>query len=49
MAKIKVSTIDEYIDAAPKEAQTKMRELRAILSKVAPKAKEAIKWGLTGI
>lgn len=45
MAKIKATTIDEYIDAAPKEAQTKMHELRAILKKVAPKAKEAIKWG----
>jgi uncharacterized protein YdhG (YjbR/CyaY superfamily) len=45
MAKIKATTIDEYIDAAPEEAQKKMHELRAILKKVAPKAKETIKWG----
>lgn len=45
MAKIKATTITEYIKASPKEAQPKLKELRAILKKVAPKAKEAIKWG----
>ena len=38
-------TMDEYIVAAPREAQTKLRELRRILRAVAPKAKETLKWG----
>lgn len=45
MAKVKVATVTEYIKAAPKEAQKHLREIRAILKKVAPKAREAIKWG----
>ena len=45
MAKIKATTISEYIKAAPKEAQEKLREIRAILKEVAPNATEAIKWG----
>ncbi|MGE5173078.1 MAG: iron chaperone, partial [Betaproteobacteria bacterium] len=38
-------TVTEYIEAAPKEAQTKLREMRAVLKKVAPNATEALKWG----
>ena len=45
MAKTKPTTIDEYIEAAPREAQAKLREIRAVLKKVAPGAKEALKWG----
>lgn len=45
MPKIKQTTVDEYIDAAPKEAQEKLRELRAILKKIAPNATETLKWG----
>ncbi|MBI2429050.1 MAG: DUF1801 domain-containing protein [Ignavibacteriales bacterium] len=41
----KPTTINEYISTAPKEAQKMLRELRAILKKAAPKAKESIKWG----
>jgi uncharacterized protein YdhG (YjbR/CyaY superfamily) len=41
----KLKTVNEYIHAAPKKAQPKLREIRAILKKVAPKAKEALKWG----
>jgi len=41
----KPKTMDEYIKAAPREAQAKLRELRAILRTVAPKAKETLKWG----
>lgn len=41
----KPKTIAEYIDAAPKQAQEMLRELHALLKKVAPKATEAIKWG----
>lgn len=45
MPKIKAATVDAYIKAAPKEGQTMLKELRAILKKVAPKAQEKIKWG----
>ncbi len=45
MPKIKVSTIDEYINAAPVAAQPTLREIRAILKQVVPNAKETIKWG----
>lgn len=45
MTKTKPTTVTEYINAAPKEAQKKLRELRAVLKKVAPKAKETLKWG----
>jgi uncharacterized protein YdhG (YjbR/CyaY superfamily) len=45
MAKTKLTTVDEYIAAAPREAQKKLREIRTILKKVAPKAKEGLKWG----
>lgn len=45
MPKEKPATIIEYINAAPKEARAMLREIRAILKKAAPKAKEAIKWG----
>ena len=45
MSKIKPTTVDEYIEAAPGEAQEKLREIRAALKKVAPNAKESLKWG----
>ncbi len=45
MPKTKATTIAEYINAAPKEAQKNLRELRAILKKAAPRAKEGLKWG----
>jgi uncharacterized protein YdhG (YjbR/CyaY superfamily) len=45
MAKSKPLTVAEYIGAAPKEAQKKLREIRAVLKKAAPKATEALKWG----
>lgn len=45
MPKIKPKSVDEYIEAAPPEAQKKLREIRAILKKVAPNAKEMLKWG----
>ncbi len=41
----KPATISEYIAAAPKEARSHLRALRAILRKAAPRATEAIKWG----
>ena len=45
MEKSKPTTVEEYINAAPKEAQEKLHELRLILKEIAPKATEAIKWG----
>ena len=45
MPPIKAKSVEEYIKAAPKEAQAKLRELRAILKKVAPDAAEKLKWG----
>ena len=45
MPKIKPTTVTGYINAAPVEARRKLRELRAILKKVAPRANETLKWG----
>jgi uncharacterized protein YdhG (YjbR/CyaY superfamily) len=45
MPKTKPKSVDEYIEAAPREAQEKLRGIRAILKKVAPGAKEMLKWG----
>ena len=41
----KAKTVDEYINAAPVEAQEKLMEIRSILKQVVPKATEAMKWG----
>ena len=41
----KPNTVADYIAAAPKEARPMLRELRAILKRVAPKATETLKWG----
>lgn len=41
----KPTTVSQYIAAAPKEARAKLRELRSVLKKAAPKATEAMKWG----
>lgn len=38
--------ITEYINAAPKEAQKKLREMRACIRAAAPGAKESLKWGM---
>jgi 4-carboxymuconolactone decarboxylase len=45
MPAIKPKTVDEYINAAPVEAQEKLMEIQSILKQVAPKATEAVKWG----
>ncbi len=44
--KTKPATIDEYIDAAPKEAQKKLREILACIRVTAPGATEGLKWGM---
>jgi uncharacterized protein YdhG (YjbR/CyaY superfamily) len=45
MSKAKPTTIAGYIDSAPREAQKNLREMYAILKKVAPGATEGVKWG----
>lgn len=45
MASKRPSTIAEYIRAAPREGQSHLRRLYAILRSVAPEAEETIKWG----
>src|SRR5258706_13309260 len=37
--------ITEYINAAPKEAQEKLREILACIREAAPGAEESLKWG----
>jgi len=45
MTKIKPTNVDEYIDAAPANAQEKLKEIRSILRMIAPNATELLKWG----
>jgi uncharacterized protein YdhG (YjbR/CyaY superfamily) len=45
MARKRPTTIIEYIRAAPPAGQPHLLQLHEILKGVAPKAKEAIKWG----
>jgi uncharacterized protein YdhG (YjbR/CyaY superfamily) len=40
------TSINEYINAAPKEARKKLREMRACIRASAPGAKESLKWGM---
>jgi uncharacterized protein YdhG (YjbR/CyaY superfamily) len=42
----KYETIDEYIALFPKDVQVKLNQVRATISKAAPKAVEAIKYGI---
>jgi uncharacterized protein YdhG (YjbR/CyaY superfamily) len=44
--KTRAANIDEYIDAAPKAAQQKLREMRDCIRSVAPGATESLKWGM---
>lgn len=39
-------SVSEYIEAAPKEAQKKLREMWACIRKAAPDATEGLKWGM---
>jgi uncharacterized protein YdhG (YjbR/CyaY superfamily) len=45
MASKRPTTIAGYIRTAPREGQPHLRRLYAILKRVAPEAREAIKWG----
>src|SRR6202040_4032691 len=40
------TSITEYINAAPKEARQKLREMRACIRASAPGTKESLKWGM---
>lgn len=42
----KPQTISEYIKAAPKDSQAKLKQLRACIRAAAPKATESLKWGV---
>ena len=44
--KARPNSITEYMNAAPKEAQKKLREMRACIRASAPGAKESLKWGM---
>jgi uncharacterized protein YdhG (YjbR/CyaY superfamily) len=44
--KVRPKNITEYINAAPKGAQKKLREIRACIRKAAPGAEEGMKWGM---
>jgi uncharacterized protein YdhG (YjbR/CyaY superfamily) len=46
MTKKRSATIKEYIEAAPPEARSHLRQLYRILKSVAPDGTEAIKWGV---
>lgn len=46
MSSAKPTTVTEYINAAPKEAKAKLREMRTILKSAAPGATETLKWGM---
>src|SRR3954463_2615846 len=39
-------TTTEYINAAPKDARKKLREMRACIRLAAPGATESLKWGM---
>ena len=44
--KARPESINEYINAAPKEAQKKLCDMRACIRTSAPGAKESLKWGM---
>jgi uncharacterized protein YdhG (YjbR/CyaY superfamily) len=45
-AKAKPKTVAAYINGAPKDAQKKLREMRACIRAAAPGATEELKWGM---
>lgn len=42
----KISTIDEYIASFPENVQLLLQEIREVIRKAAPKAEEAINYGI---
>jgi uncharacterized protein YdhG (YjbR/CyaY superfamily) len=45
----KPTSVEEYIDDTPKDAQKRLREMRACLLKAAPGATESLKWSVPAI
>ena len=45
----KFKDIDSYIHAFPKDHQKRLKEMRAIIRKAAPKAKEGISYGMPAL
>ena len=43
---VKAKDVDDYIAAAPKEVQGKLKELRAVIREAAPTAMERISYGI---
>ena len=43
---MKSKNVDDYVKAAPANAQKHLKEIRTILKSVAPSAEEVIKWGM---
>jgi uncharacterized protein YdhG (YjbR/CyaY superfamily) len=46
MKKVKPTSVEEYINAAPENARQKLIEIRSMLKEVAPNATETLKWGM---
>jgi uncharacterized protein YdhG (YjbR/CyaY superfamily) len=46
MRNYKAKDVDEFITNAPKEARSKLGELRAVIKSAVPKADEGISWGV---
>ena len=46
MKNYSAKNVDEYIAGAPKQARSKLREIRAAIRSAAPKAEEGISWGM---
>ena len=44
--KVKPTTIEEYIEAAPEEVQEKLQQMHKCIRKAAPGAKEELKWSM---
>src|SRR6478609_9771463 len=44
--RIKPTTIEEYIKAAPEESQDKLRQMHACICAAAPGAAEGLKWSM---
>ncbi|HKW31591.1 MAG TPA: DUF1801 domain-containing protein [Candidatus Acidoferrum sp.] len=44
--KARPTSVNDYIEAAPKEAQKKLWEMRECIRKAAPDATEGLKWGM---
>lgn len=45
-AKAKPTTITQYVNAAPRDARKKLREMRTCIRAAAPGATESLKWGM---